>query len=245
MLVIIPVKINKFDLMKRFLFLLLSIFCYSCTQKDDNWSILFNGEDLSGWHIYGGSENLNGWYVDNGVLVFDPALRTTAETANLITDQVYTNFELSMDWMISENGNSGLFWGVLEDEKFEHPYQTGPEIQILDDDWDAYINERGNIQRAGSIFNVLAPSKIVSKPSGEWNSFLLRINHLNNEGSLDFNGERILEFPVNGKSWQEMINQSGFKDWEGFGVQKEGRICLQDHGSKVAFRRIKVRELIN
>ncbi len=229
--------------MKRILFLSLIICLFSCSSTDDGWTDLFNGEDLSGWHIYGGSDNLNGWYVDNGVLVFDPAMRTTAETANLITDKSYTSFELSLDWMISENGNSGLFWGVLENEQFEHPYQTGPEIQILDDNWEEYISERGDIQRAGSIFNIMPPSQIVSKASGLWNSFLLKIDHNSNEGALSFNNEQVLTFPVNGAPWQDLIGKSGFKDWEGFGIQKEGKICLQDHGSKVAFRRIKIRAL--
>ena len=229
--------------MRHILFSALIVFTLSCSPQDKGWVELFNGKDLSGWHIYGGSKNLNGWYVENDVLVFDPALRTTAETANLVSDNSFTSFELSLDWMISENGNSGLFWGVLEDSMYNHPYQTGPEIQILDDGWKEYISERGDIQRAGSIFNIIAPSRIVSKASGEWNNYLLSINHQTNEGSLIFNNTLVLEFPVNGKPWQALINNSGFKDWSGFGEQREGRICLQDHGSKVAFRRIKIRPI--
>lgn len=229
--------------MKRIWFFALTLCLLSCSQEGSNWTDLFNGENLSGWHIYGNNENANTWYTDGEVLVFDPALRKSAATANLVTDKAYSDFELSLDWMISEKGNSGLFWGVVEDSKYEHPYQTGPEIQMLDDNWTEYIEERGNIQRAGSIFNILAPSKIVAKPADEWNSYLLHIDQSNNQGWLDFNSERVLDFPVNGDEWQQMINNSGFKDWEGFGVQKEGKICLQDNGSKVAFRRIKIRDL--
>ena len=213
-------------------------------QNTDDWQALFNGEDLNGWHIYGKTgSDYNGWIVQDGVLLYDPALRTSPESANLTTDKKFKNFELSLDWMITENGNSGLFWAVVESVEYEHPYQTGPEIQILDDEWTEYIAERGNINRAGSLYNLLAPSKVVSKPSGRWNSYLLHIDHKANQGWLDFNGERVLDFPVHGSEWQALIDGSGFKDWAGFGQAQKGKITLQDHGGKVAFRNIKIREL--
>lgn len=214
----------------------------SCQQEND-WITLFNGENLDGWHIYGDGKNYNGWYVDNGVLVFDPAERTEAKSANLMTDQQYSNFELSLDWMISEHGNSGLMWGVVESDEYEHPYQTGAEIQILDDGWTEYVTERGDINRAGSLYNLIAPSKIVSKGDGEWNSYLLHIDQTNNEGFLIFNGEKILDFPVNGPEWRALIEKSPFGSWEGFGASQTGHIALQEHGGKVAFRNIKIREL--
>jgi len=80
----------------------------SCS--DDGWQDLFNGENLDGWHAYGIEEGYNGWYVDQGVIAFDPGQRTAAQNSNLVTDQEFTSFELSMEWLISENGNSGLFW---------------------------------------------------------------------------------------------------------------------------------------
>lgn len=228
--------------MKRLSLLLLSCFMFSCNSQD-GWTDLFNGQDLSGWHIYNGSEVPNGWYVDNEVLVFDPAMRTDASNASLITDQTFRDFELSIDWMISENGNSGLFWAVKEDATYIYPYETGPEIQMLDDNWTEYIEERGNIQRAGSIFNIMAPIEIVSKPSGEWNNYVLHIDQTQNEGWLDFNGTRVLEFPVMGSQWSELISPTPFYDWPEFGTTQNGHLGLQDHGAKVAFRKIKIREL--
>lgn len=212
-------------------------------QPDDGWENLFNGENLDGWHVYGHGTDYNGWYVDGGVLVFDPEQRTEAFSANLTTDKQYTSFELSLDWMISEHGNSGLMWGVVESEKFEHPYLTGAEIQILDDGWTEYVTERGDINRAGSLYNLMAPSKVVSKGDGEWNSYLLHIDQQNNEGFLVFNGEKVLEFPVNGQEWQALISQSPFGAWEAFGKAQTGHISLQEHGGKVAFRNIKIKEL--
>ncbi|KYG75918.1 glycosyl hydrolase [Roseivirga spongicola] len=230
--------------MKRnaLLFILLCTSVWSC-QSNEGWETLFDGKTLEGWHIYGHGKNYNGWYVDEGVLVFDPEERTEAFNANLTTDKQYSSFELSLDWMISEHGNSGLMWGVVEADSYEHPYQTGAEIQILDDGWSEYVNERGDINRAGSLYNLMPPSKVVSKGAGEWNSYLLHIDHDKNEGFLDFNGKRVLEFPVNGSEWKNLIEQSPFSAWEGFGSSKKGHISLQEHGGKVAFRRLKIREL--
>ena len=103
-----------------------------CTSSDDGWTPLFNGENLEGWHVYGAENSLDGWFVEDGVLVFDYQLKKGG-SSNLVTDEKFTNFELSFEWMVSEHGNSGVFWGVVENDEYEHPYQTGPEIQILDD----------------------------------------------------------------------------------------------------------------
>ena len=229
--------------MKNLLFVVLAIFMLGC-NTDQQWTYLFNGEDLEGWHVYNkGKENFNGWYVSDGVLVFDPANRTEATNADLVTDKKYTSFELDIEWMISEKGNSGIFWGVVEDEAYEHTYNTGPEIQVLDDNWTEYVEERGNIQRAGSIFNIMAPSQLVCKPAGEWNHYLIHIDHAQNEGFVKLNDVEILRFPVNGPKWEALIGSSGFKDGSGFGKAQTGHIALQDHGNQVAFRKIKIREL--
>ncbi|NVJ48396.1 MAG: DUF1080 domain-containing protein, partial [Cytophagia bacterium] len=100
-----------------------------------------------------------------------------------------------------------------------------------------------DINRAGSLYNLIAPSKVVSKGDGEWNNYLLHIDQENNEGFLDFNGERVLEFPVNGPEWRELIDQSPFGGQPAFGAAQTGYIVLQEHGGKVAFRNIKIKEL--
>ncbi len=223
--------------------LLIFLLLIGCSAPEKEWVELFNGENLKGWHTYGAGNSYDGWLVKNGELSFDYQLKKGVKNSNLITDEKFTNFELSLEWKISNEGNSGIFWGVIEDEQYEHPYQTGPEIQILDDDWKAYIEARGDINRAGSLYGLMAPSEIASKPAGDWNHYLIHINYNKNIGYLKFNGKKVLYFPLQGSEWETMISESGFADWQGFGTSKTGHICFQDHGGKVSFRNIKIRVL--
>ncbi len=226
--------------MKKLLPICVALLFAGCS--DDGWQDLFNGENLDGWHAYGVEEGYNGWYVDQGVIAFDPAKRTAARNSSLVTNKEYTDFELSLEWLISKNGNSGLFWAVQESDEYEHAYTTGPEIQILDDGYTEYIEQRGDINRAGSLYGLMAPSSIVSKPANEWNHYLLHIDQTNNEGFLRFNGVEVVRFPVNGPEWDALIAEKGFGG-PAFGKAQTGRIALQDWGGRVAFRNVKIREL--
>ncbi len=233
----------KVNMRNAVVILFVVLITFSRCQNQDGWTPLFNGENLDGWHIYNAGKNYNGWVVQDQVLAFDPSQRTEASSAYLVTDQEFTNFEISFDWMIGEQGNSGFFWSVVEDPSYEYPYLTGPEIQILDDNWTEYIEERGDINRAGSLYALMPPSKIVSNPANTWNHYLIHIDHQNNEGYVEFNNERVLEFPVNGPGWDELVAASSFANAPGFGASQTGRLALQDHGTMVAFRNIKIREL--
>ena len=222
---------------------LLSLFFIRCTQPDDGWVDLFNGKNFEGWHTYGKGQVYTGWSVENGIMVFNPGMGTELGANNLVTDSVFTSFELSLEWMISDNGNAGLFWAVVEDPQYEHAYLTGPEIQILDDRYKAYIEERGDICRAGALYNLKAPSEVVSRPANIWNHYLLHIDHRENVGFLRFNDRKVVEFPVHGPEWEQMIADSGFAKWDAFGKAQSGRIGLQEWGNKVSFRNIKIRKL--
>ena len=239
----------KINIAVRPMILVLAMIAWGCSsqnQTNEDWMPLFNGENLDGWHTYGADkadDSYDGQYVEDGVLGFDYLRRTESASSNLVTDNEYTNFELSLEWNIGIQGNSGVFWGVIERKEYEHPYQTGPEIQILDDNWTEYVEGRGDINRAGSLYGLMAPSSIVSKAAGIWNHYMLHIDHVENIGYVVFNDQEVLRFPVHGPEWEAMVAKSGFADWPGFGSAQTGRISLQEHGGKVAFRNIKIRIL--
>lgn len=212
-------------------------------EKEEEWTTLFNGSSFEGWRYYGGESITDTWKLEDGAMVFYPPKERKGKSYNLVTDKVYTNFVLSIDWKISEGGNSGIFWGILEDEKYGQPYETGPEIQVLDNERHP-DSKNGPKRHAGALYDMIAPSSPEAvNPAGEWNTFILAVNHKTNKGSVSLNGIQIGTFPVNGPLWEEMISDSKFADWDGFGKHETGRIGLQDHGDVVAYRNIKIKEL--
>lgn len=212
-------------------------------QKESEWITLFDGTSFDGWHMYNGGGITEPWKLEDGAMVFyPPEERPEGANYNLVTDEEFTDFVLTMDWKIAEGGNSGFFWGVKEGEKYGQPYLTGPEIQVLDDERHPDA-QNGEDRLAGSLYDIIPPSENVVKPAGEWNSVELMINHKTNQGHVVLNGTKIVEFPVQGPEWDELVANSKFADWEDFAAFKTGKIGLQDHGDVVAYRNIKIKEL--
>ena len=212
------------------------------TQSE--WVDLFDGKSFDGWHQFNKSEMSPAWSIEEGAMVFDPEKRPKKKGSHdIVTDKEYTNFELSLEWKIAEGGNSGIFWAVLEGEQYYSPYTTGPEIQVLDNERhpDALANPK--FHQAGALYDMVQPSQDVCKPAGEWNHVLLKINYATNKGSVELNGVEIVTFPMSGEGWDELVANSKFSDWEYFAKSNTGKIGLQDHGDKVSYRNIKIREL--
>lgn len=209
----------------------------------EEWKVIFDGKTFDGWHEYlkeGVSEH---WKIEDGAMVFyPPKERKEGESYNLVSEAEYTDFELSLEWRISEAGNSGIFWAIKELPELGQPYQTGPEIQVLDNDKHP-DGKNGTSHQAGALYDMVSPAKDVTKPVGEWNSCIIRIDHKNNSGSVSLNGTPLVEFPVNDPAWSEMVSKSKFADWEHFAKYTTGKIGVQDHGDIVAFRNIKIKEL--
>lgn len=209
-------------------------------QPVSEWISLFDGTNFDNWRGYLTDEMYQEWTIEDGAMVFTPSGQGGK---NIITKETFTDFEMSLEWKISEGGNSGIFWGVYEDPKYKEAYQTGPEIQVLDNERhpDALANPK--YHQAGALYDLVQPMHDVCKPAGEWNLCVLKVNHKTNEGSVTLNGTVIVTFPVHGEAWDAMVAKSKFKGWEGFGKHHTGHIGLQDHGDKVSFRNIKIKKL--
>jgi len=208
--------------------------------SNSQWQELTTGDINDHWKGYN-RDSITQWTSSNGTLHFVPK-EGRSESENLITKETYTDFELSMEWKISEGGNSGFMWAVVEDKDLGEPYLTGPEIQVLDNEKHP-DGKNGPNRHAGALYDMVAPSENVTKPVGEWNSVVLKIDHKANKGSVTQNGVKIVEFPVEGEGWDELVKNSKFADWERFGKSKSGHIALQDHGNEVWFRNIKIKKL--
>ncbi|MGA0896363.1 MAG: 3-keto-disaccharide hydrolase [Flavobacteriaceae bacterium] len=242
--------------MKKLIFALLAVILLSSfdtTNSEKNqinekeWESLFDGSTLNGWHRFNRKGVAPIWTAKDGVLTFDPSLRPEGDYVHdLVTDKVFKSFQLSIEWNISEGGNSGIFWGVQEGESHNKPYSTGPEIQVLDNELHPDAKANPKFHQAGALYDLVQPSKDVCKPAGEWNHVLLTIDYDKNEGSVELNGTKIVEFPLRGEEWDALVANSKFNDdcnFKRFGKFRTGKIGLQDHGDKVSFRNIKIREL--
>ncbi len=211
--------------------------------EQQEWAVLFDGTSFDGWHEYLKEGVSDHWKIEDGAMVFyPPQERKKGENHNLIFEGTYTDFELSLDWKISEAGNSGIFWGVAEMPDLKQPYESGPEIQVLDNDKHP-DGKNGTSHQAGALYDMVSPSKDVTKPIGQWNNCVISVNHKTNKGSVVLNGETVVEFPVNDPEWSNMVAKSKFADWEHFGKHTTGKIGLQDHKDVVAFRNIKIKAL--
>ncbi|KEO73688.1 glycosyl hydrolase [Anditalea andensis] len=206
------------------------------STRDSDWIDLFDGESTRGWSSYNQEGIGEAWKVSDGVLHFDAS---AGKGGDLVTDEVYSDFHLELEWKISENGNSGILFYVQETEEYSAPYHTGPEMQILDNDGhpDAKITKH----RSGDLYDLIESSEEASNPVGEWNKSEI----ISQNGKLDFylNGVHTVSTTMWDDQWNEMVANSKFKNWEGFGKYQEGKIALQDHGDDVWFRNIRIKKL--
>src|SRR5690606_34601876 len=207
-------------------------------EKNDGWQLLFDGQSTSGWHTYLNQGNGGSWKVLNGELYIDTAARGDMGHS-LVSDNEYENFHLKVDWKISKGGNSGIMFGVREDSKFEYDYYTGPEMQVLDDV--GFPHPITDKQKAGALYDLIAPETNSANPVGEWNTAEI----IKNKDSLTLilNGNEVVKTTMWDENWKKMVAGAKFKEWPEFGTFKSGKLSLQDHGSPVWFRNIKLKKL--
>lgn len=206
-------------------------------EKKDGWTLLFDGKTTSGWRNYKSNKVTDRWKVSKGELYLDKTVSSGG--GDIMTDKEYKDYELALDWKIAACGNSGIIFNVVEDDKYENTYNTGPEMQVLDNSChpDAKIIKH----RAGDLYDLISCSKETVKPAGEWNQ--VRIVSRNAKMEFWLNGTKVVQFTMHTPEWDAMVAKSKFNTMPGFGKALKGHIALQDHGDAVWFRNIKIREL--
>ena len=203
-------------------------------EKKDGWQLLFNGSDLEGWRMYASAKKpLPGWQVADGVLT----KKRRIPGGNIITVGKFTDYELSWEWKIAENGNNGIKYLVTEERKSA----PGPEYQILDDNGHP-DGKVGPKRQTACLYDILppAPDKPLKAP-GEWNHSRIII-----QGNLVehwLNGAKVLSYELGSPELLDAISKSKFKNHKDFGTKIEGHIMLTDHSDECSFRNIKLRPL--
>ncbi len=207
------------------------------TEMKEGWKLLFDGQTLTGWKIFRKLPN-NSWEASEGSVHCKPFIDGAVnERSDLITEDQYENFELSFQWKISHQGNSGVMFRVSEE--YEQTYASGPEYQVIDDV--GYPGDLPAENKAGGNFGMHAPENAGPHPVGDWNDARLVVNGNLVEHWL--NGTKILEYDIASEDWITRRNSSKWKDFPGYASFRKGYIALQDHGNEVWYRNIKIRIL--
>jgi hypothetical protein len=215
-------------------------------DKKSNWEMLWDGETTNGWR----GAKLDhfpekGWVIENGELtVLSTGGGESEAGGDIVTEKQYDNFELKLEFKITEGANSGIKYYVNTDLNKGEGSSIGLEFQILDDARhpDAKLGNHEGSRTLASLYDLIQadPNKYV-KPIGEWNTAHIKSN--NNHVEHWLNGMKVLEYERKSDAYRKLVSESKYVTWPQFGEADKGNILLQDHGDRVSFRNIKIKQL--
>ncbi len=215
----------------------------SPAEAKQGWKLLWDGKTTEGWR---GAKLTNfpqnGWKIDSGLLKVVNA--NGAESANggdIVTIKKYKNFELTVDFKITDGANSGIKYFVDTDLNQGEGSSIGCEFQILDDKLhpDAKLGVAGN-RTLGSLYDLIAAPADKFFRKSDFNTARIVVN--GNKVTHYLNDKITVEYERNTQMWRALVNYSKYAKYPNFGNLTEGNILLQDHGNEVLFKNIKIRE---
>jgi hypothetical protein len=186
------------------------------------WTVLFNGKDLTGWMNAAGGDAK--WAVENGTMTGQKG------SGDIWSKARFGDFVLEVEFKTT--GNSGVFFRT---DNPKNCVQTGIEIQV-DNPGDP------NRHSVGAIYDLVPPTKNAAK-AGEWNRYVITA-----KGPLitvSLNGEIVSRMDLDqwtqaGKNPDGSPNKfkQPLKDWK-----RDGHIGFQDHGAGVSYRNVRIKPL--
>jgi len=219
-------------------------------QKRSGWRMLWDGKSSDGWR---GAKMDHfpeaGWEMNDGILtVLESGGAESRNGGDIVTIDKFSNFELELDFKITEGANSGIKYFVDPDLNKAEGSAIGCEFQVLDDDAhpDAKMGVGGN-RTVGSLYDLIpaynlsdvsSPNKRFSK--GDWNRARIVVKGGKVEHWL--NNIKVVEYDRWSQMFKAMVEKSKYAKWPNFGQIPNGHILLQDHGNTVHYRNIKIRE---
>ncbi len=223
-------------------------------EKADGWKLLWDGATSKGWR---GAKlagfPTQGWLIKDGMLQVQAANGGEATNGgDIVTEKKYKDFILEADFSFTRGANSGIKYFVDTELNKGAGSSIGCEFQILDDDVhaDAKLGVKGN-RTMGSLYDLITANGREYHPDlprdkyvngyGQWNRARIVVRGGTVQHFL--NGIKIVEYTRQTQMWRALVAYSKYRDWPNFGDIEYGNILLQDHGSDVQFRSIKIKEL--
>lgn len=205
-------------------------------SSSQGFKSLFDGQTLSGWRTYQ-NKPADSWFVKDGMICNKGNNDPQTKHADLISEKQYENFELSIDWKIAPQANSGILYMVSEN--YPASYYSGPEYQLIDDT--GYPGKLEDWQKTGANYAMNPPMVNATKPAGEWNHTVIKVF----KGSVQhwLNGKKVANYILWNDEWKKQKATGKWKDHPEYGMTAKGHIAFQDHGGEVWFKNIELREL--
>ena len=206
-------------------------------ENQQGWHLLFDGTSTEGWHGYNMAIFPDCWAIEDGSLTMNS--QGGSEDQDIITNKKYRDFALSLEYKLTRGANSGVIFQVEEDPKYKFPYETGPEFQVIDhENWPDPLEDW---QINGANYAMYPPATRPYRPLGEWNHLLLVVK--GNKVTQMLNGEVVVTYEKYSDEWNALKNSGKWVDFPDWGKYDEGYISLQNHGTKVWYRSVKIKEL--
>lgn len=213
-------------------------------EEKSGWQMLWDGKTTNGWR----GARLDdfpdkGWEIKDGTLtVLSSGGEESAAGGDIVTKETYGDFELKVDFKITEGANSGIKYYVDTDLNKGPGSSIGLEYQILDDERhpDAKLGNHEESRTVASLYDLIkADEKKPVNPIGEWNTAHI----ISKEGHVEhwLNGMKVLEYERGSDEYKKLVSESKYVTWPNFGEAERGHILLQDHGDRVSFKNIKIK----
>ncbi len=216
----------------------------STAEAKQGWKLLWDGKTTDGWR---GAKLTtfpeSGWKIENGMLkVINANGAESANGGDIVSIKKYKNFELTVDFKITDGANSGIKYFVDTDLNKGEGSSIGCEFQILDDKLhpDAKLGVAGN-RTLGSLYDLIAAPADKFFRKSDFNTARIVVN--GNKVTHYLNDKITVEYVRGTQMWKALVAYSKYAKYPGFGEQEEGHILLQEHGNEVFFKNIKIREL--